>query len=462
MSTVFLIFFVILLAIALLYAVRFPPLALSLGIATYGLKQISSIVVPLFQTPSAAFNFMITGVIGISFIYAILRRSISGCRMKEGKIVMMLVWAYLGLFWASSLWSPFNDAANNRQLLPYYAVYVLMLPLLMGNPPQMIRSFRLLWVLLLVGEMGLLLSPAFAKVAGQGRFVVTITTDVRVNEANPLALADAGVFLALTSLLVLFGSSAVEKGRKGVRLARLFCVLLGIGLGLSIAFASSRGETLAGIAAGSLLFAMIKARKVGRVILLQIGISVLLLVVLISVYIYFYDSITEKFPLFSRESIMARLDISSDLRTEALALVLSSPASMIVGIGARGSEKQIGNYPHNIMIQAFVETGIIGCALLCSCYLLAIRFGLRTLSLAKRLSARKAMVFTAFALSLLLYDFLVGNKRGSLHGCEVYMWLLLSIFAFDRIQTSLLGVTHSVMKRNRRNQSFQQTPALGA
>ena len=90
------------------YAIRFPALAIPLGIMTYAYKQISSLAVPMFQVRGAVFNYLMAAMIAIVYMYNLIVRNPGvNCRTKEGKTLQILIWAFLLFFWvyeACSLW----------------------------------------------------------------------------------------------------------------------------------------------------------------------------------------------------------------------------------------------------------------------------------------------------------------------------------------------------------------------
>lgn len=435
MSSVLLILFVILLVLGMLYSLRYPGVAITLAIATYGLKQIATATLPFLQIYDTVFNYILGGLVSILFVFGVITKSIYVCNTTIGKKIVILIWMFLGLFWASSFWSPFKGGDSLR-LMPYFVVYVFMLPYLMGNPKQMIKAFWILWLILLVGCLGLLFSPYLDSSSYLARMVVKFQHGSH-EEGNALALADSGIFLLLTSILVMFYGNFLNNKQKLIKWILLIFTLFGVVLGFWIASISSRGETFAGVISGCLLIILIKYRTVKIKYLTLASAFVILFVGTMIVFVLAGDNYQELSPRYSQESLSEGSDIRRDLITNAISLGFSSPDKMLLGIGARGCEEELGMYPHNALVQALSETGIIGFVLLCSCYALAFRFGFRTLSMAKERSNQESVLLVALMLSLLLYDLIVESKKGSLIFVDTYMWLLLAVFSFDRTQAAM-------------------------
>lgn len=435
MWNILLILFVTLLCIALVYSLRFEPLIVALAVATYGLKQIVSVALPVLQIYDTIFNLVIAGMVIVLFVQKLLTQTLYGCRYRPSINALALVWIFLGLFWVSILWSPFSGG-NSLRFFPYYVIYLLMLPFLIGNPDQMIRAFRILWIILLVGCLGLLLSPYLEASSNLGRMVIKFQLGA-LEEGNPLALADTGVLLLLTSFMMIFYSGQKDNDRKIIKLMQLSIALIGVGTGFWIASIASRGETMAGIISVCFFVLLYKSKSLKQKTTIMTSFFLILFVGAIIAFTLISDYYQELSPRYSRESLSEGSDIRKNLVENAIRMGLSSPQTSLVGVGARGCEERLGMYPHSNLVQAMSETGIIGFLLLCSCYFLTFRSGFRSLSLAKKQTNREVALFVSFILSLLLYDLIVENKKGSLIFVDTYMWLAIAIFSFDRAKASL-------------------------
>jgi hypothetical protein len=438
MATAVLLLFVLMLVGFLVLAFRYSALAVPLGIMTYAYKQIASLALPFLQTQGALFNYMMAGAIGSIFMYNLVFKSPVGCRTRDGKIIIILVWIFLGLFWVSSLWSPFygNDS---WKFFPYFVVYFWMLPLLIGRPVSMLMAFGKVWYLTFVGGLALLLSPHFHLSNDLGRMVVHFQAG-RFNEASPLAIADMGAYLLLMSVLVFLAKNRVESDQSYKKYFIVFQMVIGLALSLWLVFNTSRGETFAGIFCACLLVGLVMGKNVKQYVLWTTG---LISVVVITVMIVFTillpkGGISKWSERYSSAAITEGSADRKNLNSRTLEFATSSPGKFIFGIGARGCEKRLGMYPHNNFIQAIGEIGLLGLSLLCLCYGLAFRFGFRTLAMARKFADEHSVVFTAFMLTLLIYQFFVLSKKGSLTFVDTYMWLAMAVFCFDRTQTMLL------------------------
>lgn len=439
MATVVLLLFALMLVGFLVLAFRSSALAVPLGIMTYAYKQIASLALPFLQTQGALFNYMMAGAIGSIFMYNLVFKSPVGCRTRDGKIIIILVWIFLGLFWISSLWSPFygNDS---WKFLPYFVVYFWMLPLLVGRPASMLKAFEKVWILTFVGGVALLLSPHFHFSQDLGRMVVHFQAG-RFNEASPLAIADMGAYLLLMSVLVLLANRRSGEKKSFEMYIYVFQMLIGLALGLWLVFNTSRGETFAGILCGCLLVGLVIGKTIRQSIIWTAGIISVFAVsaIIVSAFLLPKGGISAWSERYSRTAITEGSADRKNLNSRTLEFATSSPAKFIFGIGARGCEKRLGMYPHNNFIQALGETGLLGLGLLCLCYGLAFRFGFKTLSMAKKFADNPSVIFTAFMLTLLIYQFFVLSKKGSLTFVDTYMWLAMAAFCFDRTQTMLLA-----------------------
>ena len=168
--------------------------------------------------------------------------------------------------------------------------------------------------------------------------------------------------------------------------------------------------------------------------------------------------LTNLSPRFAADSLQMGADIRLELISGALYEAFSSVSSLIVGIGARGCESLFGVYPHSAIVQALAETGILGLCLYLAGYFVTFRFGCRTLAFAQRQGNQLALQLTALTLCLLVYSFVVSNKKGSIADYEAHMWLVVSIMTFDRLTCSMIN--KAAREAWRRQSSF--CPALAS
>jgi len=442
MSTAVLLLFFVLLIASLAFTIKLPTLTLPIGIMTYAYKQIAAVAVPFFQNYDSLLNYLIAVPILATFLRYYFPKVRVGCESREGKLLMALVWAYLALFWMSSFWSPYYGQ-DSWKFLPYFVVYFWMLPLLIDDDPEVtIKAFRVAWFLTFAGAFGLLLSPAFHVTPDTERMVVHFQTG-RFEEANPLVIADMGAYLVMMSLLLFIRNRTGSASSKALGLARSAAGLSGVALGLWLAFNTSRGETFSCMACGCLFLALVYGKSLLQSLLWLGGLLLSVVAVIsLSLALFLPKSNVEKLSArYSQDAIMEGSGQRKDLNSKNIAFALSSPTDFLFGSGARASEKRIGAWPHNQFVQAFSETGILGLILLCTCFLLALRFGLRTLAMARHSDHRPALVLTAFVLSLFVYQILVLSKKGSLTFVDTYMWLAIAAYSFDRTQGFLRSGT---------------------
>jgi O-antigen ligase len=435
LSTLILTFFALLLAAVMVAALRRPALAVALGIGTYGLEQIAAVIVPLFRIHQAAFNVMIAVVIIAAFVNNLFG-GLKSFHQRETFDVFLLVFAYMTLFWVSIFWSPDHDVGRIWSELPYFLVYVLMLPLLVRPPGEMIRAFRALWGLLLVGFLGLALSPMLLFSVAIGRVVIAAGGDAD-NGSNPLAFADAASYLTLTSLMLLFCIGRIWNPPSRPRMAARITLVGGAILGFSMALISSRGETMACVVSGLLLIVLIRLKKPTRAIPKVVAAMLTAAAIVVVLFITFRDDIARWAPRFDIGQLGAGVAARRDIQEACVDFSWSSPQGILLGVGGSACEQRVGLYPHNELLQAFLETGVFGFLLFLSCYFFAVRLGLRTLVVAKSAESPEAAIITAFALTLLTYELIVASKKGSLTFPDSYMWLVLVVMIFDRAKSSL-------------------------
>jgi hypothetical protein len=128
-------------------------------------------------------------VLGFLFNLATSRLQLN-CRTREGKALRIIVWVLICYFWLTLLWSPFYGSKVG-DFLPYYIIFVAILPMLIEDAEPMLKSFYAVWALTYLGTICLMLSPAFHMSEDTGRMVIHFAAG-DPNKGTPLALADMG------------------------------------------------------------------------------------------------------------------------------------------------------------------------------------------------------------------------------------------------------------------------------
>ena len=208
---------------------------------------------------------MMAGVIALVYLYnLILKHPGVTTNTKEAKYAQFFIWSYAAYFWISLLWSPFYKT-EIMKVLPYFLIYFGLLPSLVSKPGEMIRAFRWVWVLTLLGTVALLASPAFFMSTDVGRMVVHIPGG-RVEESSPLAIADMGAYLLILSAYEWLHQHLVPGKNRTFRSVLLGLAVLGMGLGTWLTFNTSRGELITGIFSACLLVGLVRGRTIRQLL----------------------------------------------------------------------------------------------------------------------------------------------------------------------------------------------------
>jgi hypothetical protein len=439
MSVVILYIFVAILIFALVRMLTMPSLAFGICISTYGLEQIASIVIPAFQVELAAFNIIIGSFVVIAACWGFVSGNIKIYTLSKISLGLIAVFAYMLYFWLSYYWSPFYDIKSSLWEIPNFILYVLILPLLLEGPEQMRKSLRIINVMLTIGCTGLLLTPGFTLSHNLGRYVVITDSGLLADGSNPLAMADMAIYLSMISLYFLFSNERIAKFNRVTikKYLLLTIVWVGLGIGAWISFVSSRGETLAGLIAACILIIVFKAKNLKRAAIITLTCIVIIAAILIPTYSAFYDIIVSNSPVFEREAFTIGAESRENLAKDSILLFGKTPATVAFGIGARGCEDFLKTYPHTILVQALVETGIFGLCMLCVCYGFTVSFGIKVVNRAKYYNDKNAIALSALFISLLCYQILIESKKGSLHFHFPFMWIVITLFAYSKIDQYL-------------------------
>lgn len=276
--------------------------------------------------------------------------------------------------------------------------------------------FALCWISALIVCMS---GSSFVEGDGAGDLVDT--GRLRLDSLNPILLGHLGCLVCMQSICVFM-----------LKLSRSFWVRLvllsaGVGVGGYLLVASnSRGPLVSFVLCFAfLVFAMRGRAKIG-VILAGVG----ALVFFVPAAIFLEDSYG--FTTYSRLFSQSRTDdVSSQIRLEsykgAIEGFLSNPL-----FGSGLEDRMTGYYPHNIILESFMATGVLGGSMFLFAIVVLLVFAFR--------SSRQAPGTIWIALAYV--QFVVGAQFSGSIANSSYLWVsvggLLSIRYVNRLRVNSL------------------------
>lgn len=422
----------------MLYAIYSSSTAVALGVATFGLEQITAIVLPNFQVDQTLFNIIIGCVICASLVVQVLRLRISRFKKRECIQTYALIVMFASYYWITAFWSPFRDFQSNKVNIYYFVLYVGVLPFLIADSGQMIKGFGLLWLTLLVGFAAVIISGdieiLISSQIGRSQFILEKSELI----TNPLALADSGILLAMTSMLViLYHWKKIDiSGATILRIIVIGAAASGIVLGMWVSMISSRAESMMGLLCVVTFYILANVNNVRRALIFAGVTTAIVSCAAVYVYIALYDTVVYFFPVFSQSELNEGWFIRLDLISKSLGQIGKESGAIIYGIGARGCEHLIGFWPHNAIVQSITESGLIGFCLYMICIGMILKIGYDSIKSARKDKDWNAKVWTAFVMCMFLYNLVMNQKKGSLSDHDACMWMAFAVVAFDHARTN--------------------------
>ncbi len=333
--------------IVFVVALKRPGVVLSLAFCQYGFDQLMATSIPTVGMKPWIPQVLVSALIAMTLLVVIQKdRRLFG--PGNGSILWLVI-GYFAYFFLSLIWSPAVDKLDFVfGHLPIIILLVFAAPVLIRSHEDLIAT---MWCTVLIGSilaLAVLLSPAADYHQGRLRL---ISYRGWLTRSNPLAIADmCGIVLMMAVLLNLTGKSQMA----GI-LRYIFAIIAILVAGLS-----SRGEVVAAIAAVTLVVPISrKVTDIKRFFGLVVTGVILFAVIYFVADIVLSSGSAERWSFTSiSEGIFVRLSYYATV-LEAYA---ETPGMWLTGLGANFSHTVLpGNiYPHNHLIQALTETGLIG------------------------------------------------------------------------------------------------------
>jgi hypothetical protein len=409
----------ILVAIACLagaiYALKRPQWVVLILIVFYPLEQVLQSYFPVLRATPWILNVSVGGLAGFAILHRFLKRETLGSGFFNG--VFNYVVPLYALSWLGLLWTPSAIARDMMVAgVPYVALFLVGLPLLMDDLPQFRRLMTAIMVIGTAISLLVMFNPQ-ARYAS-GRLALEVGAVGRFT--NPLALATLGGVMTLTAVML-------RPVRYSGAMTALRVSAFVTGLGLAVT-SGSRGQVLA-VAIVAVLFYPVARRVRNTVQFLLTGGGLIVMTV----------ALMFTFQLFVTEANRARWDvtgITGDIegRYEMARLLFTEwandPASWVLGLGTNAfTAITTGSSPyvHNLLVEVLCELGLVGGIMMTLILFITFRHGrwlVRTFRDDPGLRSTAALLGALAAYALLL-----SLKQGTFAGGDpntIMWWIMLA------------------------------------
>lgn len=398
-----------------------PPIAITLLIVLYTLKQNLQTYFSFFLLHSSAFNVLVAVGVGLGLVGSMQRDRFAFVGYKSGYAGLL---GLLYLYCVSAmLWTPDASLPYATDLfivgIPYWTLQVLMLPALFSSMDRFRSAFGPTLIFASVVAVLFLTNPAGNYY--QGRYVLELGNLTGKDFGNPLASAQMGGQMAFIAALM------IPRGSKMFwLLVRAAAIILGLALAVR---AGSRGQLVFSVFLMVALFPMArKVRNLSQFFLTAGGLAFVALLGYFTISILISGSETEQ----SRWSTnLATKHFDERFATAQLLIDwwVSEPSRWLFGLGANAFSSLPGyggSYVHNALVEMVCEYGLFGLGLFSA---LAFVTGRHALELFRRhRDDPPQRAATAVLIAIGLYSFFLALKQGQFLGTpEPYcFWLLIA------------------------------------
>jgi hypothetical protein len=422
-----------------------PVQVVALVLTMHGLRQVGIAVLPELAASPLLANLAVAGLVAVALALSSIRR---GSRLPPGThlaccgIYIVFYAIYAAYVVATDALHDDSMATLLVRVAPYVVLQLLATTALIGaSSPAEIR--------------GALTSMWFICLAIVG--IAAMDTSVQVNEAefrlmlrsqqeeapasNPLALADVGVALMVTTLHIL--PAAARAAFPSLARIDWLAALVGWGRFMvigAIAFVVlwiSRVEPLMAVLAMVVTAVASKnGARVGLMVAVGFGLP---LTMFLGVWQAAFGVLVEWFPR------LQTIDEGFEVRMAIVERLFDRYASggfdvLLLGLGPGYSLMNFGLYPHNHLIECLTELGLVGLVVAAMGPITAWKKGMAVMQTSPPGDARQNACFFH---TMLTFSILTSMKRGSIVHPDTFMWatILTLLHAHDCVARRAVGTS---------------------
>lgn len=397
--------------------------ALVLLFVMFALEVSMQASVDIFRTQGALANFIVAGVVAVSTIVGLLRQRRPFLGHLGLPILLVLTvfgWSILSLLWTPAVAGGPNEGSNIIvEGLPYFLVFVLAAPMLVGS----IRDWREVTTLMLfIGSLvalSIVLSPEFS--IRQGRIGVGLEG---VHRTSPLALGQMGGMLAIFGALSAGGRVTWIQSS-----IRVFAFICGALLAL---LSGSRGQVIFALFAIVAFLPM--SRRLKNFTSYFSLVAIAAVVVVGGMLVFDYASGQADADRWRGGAIADATAVRQWSVGQLLGAFLESPGAWIIGLGYNafstlGGVGDLG-YVHNIYAEVLAELGLPMFALLVLFFVLTGRAALSLFRHYRDHPAERSAL--SILLAMIVYQALISAKEGTIWSAWSLFTVMLMTNRLDR------------------------------
>lgn len=396
-----------------------PPFAFVMVLALYPLKQLQMTYMGLFAQNSSYFNFLIFGCVLAGVFGNMMRnRDTWGGYFNRPFVVLVVLYVYVLM---GVLYSPVpeNAMARVRDGAPYWAMQVLLLPLLFTTLDDVRKTFAPSLIVGLIACVLFFTNPNASFYAG--RLTLNIPMAGVEYRGNPLATAQLGGHIAIIAALMM----PVRAGWLMV-LVRSAAIFLGLGMAVA---AGSRGQLALALLAIVVFYPMARrVKSLQQFFGTVMGVAVFGLVALFALKIFLSQDAEQA----GRWDLSEWGNQAGERSADAMRLFTAwyeSPLHWPLGLGTNYFSFLRGepmSYAHNVLIEIISENGIVGFCIYSTVVWLMVKDARELWGYYRDEPVGRATLACLLAQALFLT--LLSYKQGTFVGLPepYYIWVMLT------------------------------------
>lgn len=383
-----------------------------------------------FGLPNSMISLILRASVAILSLYLLITNT-SICAKGGGRILFYCIAAFFLTYILRLTFATYLSEKMPLSVTINYWIWTLGSALLPALGISLARVYDFDWIELY--------RKAFFVTLAASLFVVlnvstTVTNEIetydsgraRLETLNPISLGHLGASLFLLSLAAFLQK---EKFRR----RHIFLIAAGVALGISLLVGSnSRGPIIATAAALFFAWLTLKGRRK-----LQLNLIITVLAIGFAPTLLWFE---DQFGVTTYSRMLGQSfgsDINVVARLDLYALALQAFSENLL-FGAGPDVAEVGFYPHNVTIEAFMSTGILGGVLFSAVQLLSVFLAW------KICRAHKDRLW----IGMIIIQYLVAAQfSGALYASPQFWAVIgISVFASSTIGSNVAR-THDLAKR---------------